>query len=323
MLSVKLFGSGQAQIGDNSLNGFPNQYACLLLCYLLLNKPHPQNREKLANQFWSGLPHQTARKYLRNALWRLRLSFQNAGEPLEKYIFISEDSISFINKADTWLDIDIFDQTVNQVLKAPDEGIGKEQIRALEDAANLYVGDLLESCYDDWCLYDRERFRLLYTHAMHKIMVYHTRCQQYPLALTTGERLLSLDNTQEKVHRQMMWLYWLQGDRSAAIAQYKKCFEILREELGIRPMRDTRFLYEQILSGQTPPLARTDLVSPEVEESQHQLQLRSQTGNHNSSLYAHTLQRLHKLQEKIEETHAEIQQLERLINEAMVHPGRS
>lgn len=323
MLSVKLFGSGQAQLGGQPLNGFPNQYACLLLCYLLLNKPHPQNREKLAHQFWGDLPSQTSRKYLRNALWRLRQSFQAAGEPFEKYIFISEDTISYINITDTWLDVDLFDQTVNKIIRVSENELTLEQLNALEAAANLYIGDLLESCYDDWCLYDRERFRLLYTHALQKILFFHTRSQQFPQALATGERLLTLDNTQEKVHRQMMWLFWLQGNRSAAIAQYKKCFEILREELGIRPMRETRTLYEQILSGQPNALEK---ITPSMDEVQHkneQYDPRLQTGNQNASLFSHTLHQLQKLQAKIEETHAEIQQLEKLINDAMTHPGAS
>ncbi len=323
MLSVKLFGSGQAQLGDHHLNGFPNQYGCLLLCYLLLNKPHPQNREKLAHQFWGDLPSQTSRKYLRNALWRLRQSFQAASQPLGKYIFISEDTISFINTADTWLDIDVFDQTINQYLNVPDNQLNLEQVNALESAANLYIGDLLESCYDDWCLYDRERFRLLYTHALQKIMLYHTHNENFPQALATGERLLALDNTQEKVHRQMMWLFWLQGNRSAAITQYKKCFEVLREELGIRPMRETRTLYDQVLSGQPNPLEKTLPLVIGGQDSQNKYSSRLQNVNPNASLFSHTLNQLQKLQEKIEETHAEIQQLERLINDAMTHPGSS
>lgn len=323
MLTVKLFGSGQAFIGDQPLNGFPNQNSCLLLCYLLLNKPHPQYREKLANQFWGSLPSHTSRKYLRNALWRLRHTFQTMGEPLEKYIFISEDTISFINREDTWLDIDIFDSVISQHLRTQNQEITTDQIRELESSTNLYIGDLLESCYDDWCLYDRERFRLLYTHAMHKILLFHTRQRNFSQALATGERLLALDNTQEKVHRQIMWLYWLQGDRSAAIAQYKKCFETLREELGIRPMRETRNLYEQVLSGQNKPNITSLLSIEEGLEANPHISQRQPTQYANASLFSHTLQQLQKLQEKIEETHAEIQQLEHLINEAMSNPSAS
>lgn len=323
MLSVKLFGSGQAYIGDQPLSGFPNQYGCLLLCYLLLNKPHPQNREKIANQFWGGLPSQTSRKYLRNALWRLRHAFQIAGEPLEKYIFINEDTISFINHETTWLDTEIFENVISRHLIIPEHEINDEQVQNLENATDLYIGDLLESCYDDWCLYDRERYRLLYTHAMQKIMLFHTHHLHFRQALSTGERLLALDNTQEKVHRQMMGLYWLQGNRSAAISQYKKCYEILHEELGIRPMRETRTIYEQILSGQTQPNTVSDLPIRDASTAENQFPNKLQAQYQSESLFSHTLQRLQKLQEKIEETHAEIQQLERIIYEAMSNPHSS
>ncbi len=323
MLSVKLFGSGQAQIDEHPLAGFPHQYAYLVLCFLLLNKPHPQTREKLASQFWGGLPNPSARKCLRNALWRLRLSFQNAGEALEKYVFIYEDCISYINKDDTWVDIDIFEKTVNLYLETPDHQITPEGIEDLESATRLYIGDLLEGCYDDWCLYDRERLRLLYIHALHKMMRYYTHCRQISRALVTGERLLALDCTQEKVHYQMMWLYWRQGDRSAAIAQYKSCFEILHEELGIPPMQDTRLLYENVISGQ--PLRRinsplSNQVSDKRQAGSHQ---KPSPDNKNSDIITQTLQKLQRLQDKIEETHNELLQLEKIIHEVLANPGRS
>ena len=33
----------------------------------------------------------------------------------------------------------------------------EDRARSLEDAVSLYQGDLLEGCYEDWCIYERER----------------------------------------------------------------------------------------------------------------------------------------------------------------------
>ena len=323
MLKIRLFGSGQAHFQDQAFNGFPNQQGCLLLCYLLLNKPHPQNRDRLASAFWGNLPTHTSRKYLRNAIWRLRQTMQTAGVQSEEYIFVSEDSVSFINTRDTWLDIEVFEDTINRTLHLAEQDITVDQVKALEAAIDLYIGDLLESCYEDWCLYDRERYRLLYAHALNKLMLCHTQSAHYSQALAIGERLLALDNTQEKAHRLMMWLYWGQGNRSAAIQQYKRCFEILREELGLRPAPETRLLYDKILSGQENPRAQADITSSPVLATKKDTVAKPKAEAQTGLLVANALQRLHRLQDTIEETRTELQQIESLIHEAMTHPGSS
>ena len=59
MLELKLFGTGQVRYFDQSLAGFPNQQGCLLLCYLLLNRHRPHNRERLAAVFWAPIARVT------------------------------------------------------------------------------------------------------------------------------------------------------------------------------------------------------------------------------------------------------------------------
>ena len=76
---MNLFGPGRAQFQNRPLAGFPNQQGYHLLCYLILNRNQPHNRERLAAVFWSEHSTAISRKYLRDALWRLRQAFQAAG----------------------------------------------------------------------------------------------------------------------------------------------------------------------------------------------------------------------------------------------------
>jgi DNA-binding SARP family transcriptional activator len=61
---------------------------------------------------------------------------------------------------------------------------------------------------------------------------------------------LARDNLREKVHREMMRLHWLSGNRCAALAQYQHCAQILHDEMGLTPMPATQLLYQQILHDQ-------------------------------------------------------------------------
>ena len=83
MLQLKLFGSGQASYFGRCLANFPSQQPHDLLCYLLRNARSPVLRDQIASVFWADYATAFSRKYLRNALWKLRQLFESLGADLE------------------------------------------------------------------------------------------------------------------------------------------------------------------------------------------------------------------------------------------------
>jgi len=316
MLDIRLFGTGHARYCDQPLAGFPSQQAHHLFCYLLLNRGQPISREKLAAVFWGDYPTQTSRKYLRNALWRLRQSFQLAGAQAEDYLAIRDDGVAFVTTSAYRLDVETFEKAVSGFYDRPGESLTAEQATVLEKAVELYTGDLLQGVYEDWCLYDRERLGLLLLNALSKLMEFHAVNGAYERGITYGERILARDNTREKVHRRLMRLHWLAGDRNAALSQYKRCAQILREELGIRPMERTRFLYEQMLHNRFNPHTWAGTRHPRPPNL-------VQSDDPLLSLAEHALQKLQHLQAMIEETSAELRHVERLIAKALLETRSS
>jgi DNA-binding SARP family transcriptional activator len=247
MLNVRLFGAGQASYCDRPLAGFPYQQSYLLLCYLLLNRDRPHHRERLAAVFWGEHSTEAARKSLRNGLWRLRHAFQAAGASADEYVLVDDDSASFSTASPHWLDIEVFETTVARHRSASAQDLTLDQSAELERAVELYTGDLLEGIYEDWCLPDRERLSLLNLNTLAKLMAFHEAHGNYERGLAYGQCLLDRDDTREKIHRRMMRLHWLMGDQYAALEQYRRCEQILREELGVAPADETRQLYQNIL----------------------------------------------------------------------------
>ncbi len=311
MLKVQLFGAGQACYHDQPLPGFPHQQHHRLVCYLLLNRHYPHHRERLAAVFWGEYSTVTSRKYLRNALWRLRNAWQAAGLSIDEYLLITDDGISYLSTAPSWLDIEVFETAVAACQDLPGQDLTPEQAASLEEAVDLYVGDLLEGIYEDWCLHDRERLRLSYMSALGKLLAFHEHNGTCERGLEYARRILDRDPTREKVHRQVMRLYWLLGNRAEALAQYKCCAQILREELGIPPMAKTRFLHKQMLRNQFDPAAwpvHHDDHLPERIRQDEAMQL----------LAKHALQRLDRLQAMSEETNTELQHIARLVRKALI-----
>lgn len=315
MLKVKLFGPGQAAYFNRPVPGFPNQRASLLLCFLLLNKQSPFHRERLAAIFWEDYPSQVARKYFRNALWRLRTQLQSAGAVPEDYLLVSEESLAFISLSPYWLDVDEFETTIASTQLLSGAELSQEEAAGLERTVDLYTGDLLEAVYEDWCLYDRERLRLLFLAQLNKLMTYHASRQAFEISLQFGERILSQDNTRENIHRQMIWLYWQMGDRASALAQYKRCVQILREELNLQPMEATRQLFQRVLHEPPPQAhwpvpARPALAEPAAAD----LPLDPKVLQ---PMALHALRKLQRLQLMVEETNQELQQIEQMLQRAM------
>ncbi len=306
MLELRLFGTGQARYFDNPLDGFPNQQAFLVFCYLLMHKGQLYHRERLAAVFWGNYPTLTARKYLRNTLWRLRQSFEAVGMETHRYLHISEENIAFNHTAPYWLDVETFETITTHYQGYKGENLRPEQATELAKGVGLYTGDLLECVYEDWCLYDRERLRLAYLDSLTRLMTYHTAHHEYDQGLQYGEKLLTLDPIQEHVHRQMMILYWLSGNHFAALAQYKRCVQILQEELQTRPVEETRLLYEKMRHQRfepdlptpmtTIPIPKTSLVGATLDV---------------------TLQHLDDLQERVNRLTEEIHLIQKLICQAV------
>jgi len=312
MLELNLLGTAQARYFDHSLEGFPNQQPYLLLCYLLLNRQRSHCRERLAAVFWSEYPTQTSLKYLRNAIWRVRKTLQSVGAPPDEYVVVNNGTISFGQASSYWLDVEAFETKVSPCQDVAGQHLTTEQATRLEEAVELYAGDLLEGVYEDWCLYDRERLSLMYLNTLSKLMTYHEFNATYERGLACGERILAIDDTREKVHRHMMRLYLLTGNRYAAMEQYKRCAQILRETLGVPPMEATTQLYQQIVHNQfhdDRPAHRPIPPSLPLEPEEPR-----------QALAQYALRRVHNLQSTIEEATAELNHIEHFLRETMLPP---
>jgi DNA-binding SARP family transcriptional activator len=310
MLRIKLFGSGQANYYERRLEDFPHKITHLLLCYLLLNKQYPVNRERIAAVFWGNYPTKVARKYFRNTLWRLRITLQSLGMPVDQYLWIGEESISFINYSSYWLDVEVFEEIIDQFAHIPIHELDPDQVHLLEDAAKLYTGDLLETVYEDWCLYDRERLRLTYISLLGRLMEYYESRNCFEKSLLYGKQILQLDPTRENIHRQIIWLYWQNQDRSAALAQYKMLCQILNDELNVQPMESTRQLYESMLHDQ---ISDKQQVPSDHQQDEWKDNL---IGIHPMAKY--TIKKLHHLQDTIEQANIELHQIEQMISKLLV-----
>lgn len=273
-LRIRLFSDVSIQQQGQFLP-HPSGKALELLCYLLIHHDRAHTREALAEVLWPGRKSAASRRYLRQALWRLGTGMQYEPDSWTRggaLFLISDSSWVRINpELSWWSDVSEFERAYAIARDTAGYSLSEDQANDLETALDLYRGDLLETWYQDWCSYERERLRLAYLTILDQLMNYCEARQLYAKGLGFGQVVLRYDLARERTHRQLMRLHYRAGDRIAAIRQYERCASAMAEALGVQPSTGTVALYEQIradrvISSTPVPPARGQPVS-EVPES--------------------------------------------------------
>jgi DNA-binding SARP family transcriptional activator len=247
LLRVSLFGRFEVWSEGQILAGFESRKVKELFCYLLLFRDRPHPRQCLANLLWNERHTEQPGRCLRKALWQLRSALDSQIESLSNRVLLVEsDWIQLNPMACVWLDVAEFEQAFDCAQHRRGRDDGTQDIQKLSDAVALYQGGLRESWYQDWYLYERERFRYMYLIMLDKLI---DRCEakgDWAAGLAFGTLSLVCESARERTHRRMMRLHYLAGDRTAALRQYERCVCALDEELGVTPARHTVALRRQI-----------------------------------------------------------------------------
>jgi DNA-binding SARP family transcriptional activator len=264
-LTVCLLGKFSARRDQHDILGLDVTKIQYLFCYLLLYRSRSHLREALATLLWGDSTTVQSKKYLRQALWQLQSALNTKTGSLEDYILTVEpDWIGINSKADLSLDVEAFERHFSAVQGVPGHDLDDQRAQSLKEAERLYRGDLMTGCFEEWCLYERERLQNIYLSMLDKLMSYCEAQSQYETGIQYGSRILGYDRAREHTHRKLMRLHFLAGDRSGALRQHERCVEALQEELGVKPGKKTMVLYAQIRADQlddaTPAPAQIDEV---------------------------------------------------------------
>jgi DNA-binding SARP family transcriptional activator len=254
-LRIRLFGGVHLSRDERPLPAFPTQRARALFVYLALNRGKILPREVVMGVLWADEEEMSARRSLRTAIWRVRSAVDRAAPNATPAIVFNGHEIGFNTDGGHWLDVEEFERLVRDADRAGKVGQLAEKTRLLRSAIELYRGDALEGMYDDWCLYERERLRLLNISAMESLFRAEQEQAKWASAIEIGQRLLRAEPLREHVHRELMMCHLRHGNRPAALRQYEECSRVLNVELGIEPMDATRQLLQQIRSDHGSMLA--------------------------------------------------------------------
>ena len=98
MLQIRLLGQFDVRLDGKRLS-ISSRAGQSLLAYLSLTAGTPHRREKLAGLFWPDTSDESARKNLRQELWRIRKALAGQNQTTD-YLLADEFTVSFKRNAD-------------------------------------------------------------------------------------------------------------------------------------------------------------------------------------------------------------------------------
>lgn len=190
-----------------------------LLAFVALHE-HPLQRVFVAGTLWIDASDDRAGARLRSSLWRLNRRGNDVLEATSTHLRLAPG-----------VDVDL-----RRAL-----GVAHRLLDGSADAADLEVaeetlrGELLPDCYDEWLLFERERFRQVSLHALEALAERHVRGGELARALEAALSAVRIEPLRESAHRVLIRVHLAEGNRGEALRQYDLCRQLLRDRLGVEP----------------------------------------------------------------------------------------
>ena len=228
------------------MTGLPSSRVTAL-AYFLAATGRPHTRETLAGLLWPDYDGASAKRNLRGALYHLR-------KQLGDFVVVSRQEAAINFDQDVSVDCLTFERLIAGTVGL--DGDSEERIALLGEAADLYLGDFLEGFhtddaepFDDWLRGEQERYLHLIAQTLNALVQDAIRRNDTLRGVDYASQLINLDPLREETHRHLMLLLAMDGQTSAALAQFEQCRQILWEELELEPDGETLELGQRIESG--------------------------------------------------------------------------
>ena len=223
-----------------------------LLAYLVLHCDAPQPRRQLAYLFWPESTETQARTNLRKLLLQLRRALPAA----ETFLADTQQTIQWQPAAPFWVDVTEVQALLDKFQTEP------ENLALLTNLHDLYSGELLPNCYDEWVLTLRRHLHEAVTHALGRLVAIFEERHAYAEGIHYAQRLLHLDPLGDENYLRLIRLRAFAGDRTGALRTYHDCVATLRAELDVEPTEAIQTLAKQLQAGL--PLQGTITPPPET-----------------------------------------------------------
>jgi len=252
ILNIKLIGDINVTFGEEVLISKLSSKSIAIIAILICNDNHKISREKIASMLWAD-SFETANYNLRYNLWNIKKAIPK--DEGDQELIISSKEYCHINpKYRLNCDLTEFNSIEMENKDIDDVTF----ISKLIYAKKSFEGDFLDRFYikdsddfNEWILFQRAKYQKKYIQGLNLLLDYYTQNGIYASATEILEEILGVNPYEEEAYYKLMKLHIDKNERHMAIAQYKKCYNVLRQELNISPQKKIKDLYLTLLDDKT------------------------------------------------------------------------
>ncbi len=230
-INVNYLGNPRITIGGKKVVALQNKNFALLL-YILFNESCTRN--ELASMFWCDYPEESAKRNLRNSLYKIRETIGNDVLIMQGHTYIEVSPEIKLTK-----DIDIF------IMDNTDEKLLELDSYTFLD--HLNVGDSVE--FENWVRSVRSAYEKMTLDRVRTIMEQSVAQNALEQAEKCARVILELDPYNEDACYTLLKSQAGKHNYKDAVNAYQRFASQLKSDIGILPGHRIRELYEQILNG--------------------------------------------------------------------------
>ena len=247
-MALRLLGPPRAEI-DGEPVALKRRKPLALLAWLAVTGERC-TRDQVADLLYRDLDRDHAFTDVRQCLFLLRAAIG------EQWLAVDPAGVRLADQPGLWVDIRELRNLTAGAAAAERAGDQCTCLDRLVAAADLFRGDFLSGFslgdspgFEQWQLDQEETFRQERVHVLDRLVAIREQRGDLKLAIRDCRSLLAVDPLEEPVHRRLMLLHALAGQRAMALKQYERCREILKAELQQPPDAATEKLRERISRG--------------------------------------------------------------------------
>ena len=220
--------------------------------FMLTHKDRSFTPESLMDQLWVSEEYSDPRSTLRKQMYRLRKALgEDTAEENNKTILFTNGYYRWNEQISIKMDAEIFESYVkngdDQKEKSPEAAL-----QSYKDALNLYVGDYLPECTNQYWVYTaRNHYRRLYIKTVMNMIELLKAREAYDEILELCQKAIQIDVYEEVFHINLLEAFMVSGEFRQAFEHYEYITGFYEREMGISPSDEMRAIYKRLLASQS------------------------------------------------------------------------
>ena len=213
----------------------------------LVLETSPKAREELADRVWAGEPLPDSWNAALNSLIsKIRRLLGQLGLDGKEVLLQTAGSYQLVLPAGSWVDVEDATRRLDRAEGARRHGRMPDAVSEATVAAGIFRRPFLPGVTGHWAESIRDRHRDALYRSYEVLAEGWCHNRDPGLAATVAQRAIELNPFRESAYRLLMQAESARGDRAAAILAYRRCCEMLSDELGTVPSPETEAVNQEI-----------------------------------------------------------------------------